>query len=122
MDLNNLNPEQIKSLIGLLSALLPTEEKHESDVPNKPTKLKTARSRTKGSSTNKFDKMPERNSHKADVEIDKKLIKYPPTERSRHFQYIEVKCRCCGKTEKVSPALVMEKDRYKCNKCSISAG
>jgi len=38
---------------------------------------------------------------------------------------IEVRCRSCGKTEKVSPALVMKDEdgfRYKCNKCSCSPG
>lgn len=38
---------------------------------------------------------------------------------------IEVRCRSCGKTEKVSPLLVYKDEdgfRYKCNKCSCSAG
>ena len=38
---------------------------------------------------------------------------------------IEVRCRTCGKTEKVSPALVVKDEdgfRYKCNKCSCSPG
>ena len=38
---------------------------------------------------------------------------------------IEVRCRTCGKIEKVSPALVVKDEdgyRYKCNKCSCSPG
>ena len=38
---------------------------------------------------------------------------------------IEVRCRSCGKTEKVSPLLVYKDEdgyRYKCNRCSCSAG
>lgn len=38
---------------------------------------------------------------------------------------IEVRCRSCGRTEKVSPYLVYKDEdgfRYKCNKCSCSAG
>lgn len=38
---------------------------------------------------------------------------------------IEVRCRTCGKTEKVSPLFVYKDEdgyRYKCNKCSCSAG
>ena len=38
---------------------------------------------------------------------------------------IEVRCRSCGKTEKVSPALVVKDEdgfRYKCNKCSCTPG
>ena len=38
---------------------------------------------------------------------------------------IEVRCRSCGKIEKVSPALLVKEEdgyRYKCNKCSCSPG
>ena len=38
---------------------------------------------------------------------------------------IEVRCRTCGKIEKVSPALLVKDEdgyRYKCNKCSCSPG
>ena len=38
---------------------------------------------------------------------------------------IEVRCRSCGKTEKVSPVLVVKDEdgfRYKCNKCSCTPG
>ena len=43
-----------------------------------------------------------------------RLIKRRPSGR------IEVRCRSCGKIEKVSPALVVKDEdgyRYKCNKC-----
>ncbi len=45
--------------------------------------------------------------------------------RRRPSGKIEVRCRSCGKIEKVSPAiLVRDEDgyRYKCNKCSCSPG
>ena len=48
-----------------------------------------------------------------------RMIKRRPSGR------IEVRCRSCGKTEKVSPALVVKDEdgyRYKCNKCSCSPG
>ena len=48
-----------------------------------------------------------------------RLIKLRPSGR------IEVRCRSCGKIEKVSPALVVKDEdgyRYKCNKCSCSPG
>ena len=48
-----------------------------------------------------------------------RLIKRRPSGR------IEVRCRSCGKIEKVSPALVVKDEdgyRYKCNKCSCSPG
>jgi hypothetical protein len=48
-----------------------------------------------------------------------RMIKRRPSGR------IEVRCRSCGKTEKVSPALLVKDEdgyRYKCNKCSCSPG
>jgi|32_taG_2_1085360.scaffolds.fasta_scaffold14574_4 hypothetical protein len=45
--------------------------------------------------------------------------------RRRPSGRIEVRCRSCGKTEKVSPALIVKDEdgfRYKCNKCSCSPG
>ena len=48
-----------------------------------------------------------------------RMIKRRPSGR------IEVRCRSCGKIEKVSPALVVKDEdgyRYKCNKCSCSPG
>ncbi len=48
-----------------------------------------------------------------------RMIKRRPSGR------IEVRCRSCGKIEKVSPALVIKDEdgyRYKCNKCSCSPG
>ena len=48
-----------------------------------------------------------------------RLIKRRPSGK------IEVRCRSCGKIEKVSPALVVKDEdgyRYKCNKCSCSPG
>ena len=48
-----------------------------------------------------------------------RMIKRRPSGR------IEVRCRSCGKIEKVSPALVVKDEdgyRYKCNKSSCSPG
>lgn len=130
MDLNDLtnNPEQIKSLIAILSSLLPDTDKPQSkpkkksaNKPNKPS-VKTNKSKARADGTNIFDSMREKDAHKEDSEIDKKLNRYPPTERNRPFDYLTVQCRCCGKKEKINPGLLMEKDRYKCNKCAIAAG
>ena len=66
--------------------------------------------------------MSECRMHKADVAIDKKLNKFPPTQRGRPFQAVEVRCRVCGKTEKVSGSLAECGERYKCNKCSTGPG
>lgn len=116
------NPKQIKALINLLQGLLDNQEEAE-DEP-KVDKIKTKTRRAKNKSTqNKFCDMPEMNMHKNDSEIDKKLSKFPPTPRTRKFEPIKVKCRICGKTEKVNPAIVPDPvDRYKCNSCSSTPG
>ena len=125
MDLENLknNPEQIKGFIELLSSLLPESKNDEvNDAPKLNSNIKTNKSKARGSNINLFDKMSEKNLHKDDVAIDQKLSKTPPTERNREFSYIELVCRCCGRKEKCNPAVVLDKTRYKCNKCSTSAG
>ena len=122
MDLNlNLNdPEQIKKLIMALQGLLPSEDE---EVVESKIKTKTSRASSKKKQKNLFLEMAEKDMHKSDSAIDKKLSINPPTPRNRKFTPIEVKCRSCGRTEKVNPAIVPEsRDRYKCNKCSTSAG
>jgi hypothetical protein len=45
----------------------------------------------------------------------------PPKKKADHR--VEMRCRICGKTEKVSPGIVPpERDRFKCNACCCSAG
>jgi hypothetical protein len=122
MDLNLNNPEQIKQLIAALQMLLPKGEAEEEPMQDSKIRTKTSRSTNKVGK-NLFSDMPEKNMHKADIEIDKKLNVHPPTVRNRKFQFVDVVCRTCGKKEKVSPAIVPESvDRYRCNKCSSSAG
>lgn len=124
-----LEKEDIMALIAILQKGLVDNEPAE-DVSPKKTTTKKKRSYSKTASKkedkpkrkNLFETMPERNMHKEDVEIDKRLRKYPITERSRKLYMIDVQCRVCGKKEKVSPVLCESPDRYKCNKCASSAG
>ena len=44
--------------------------------------------------------MAEKNLHRADIEIDKKLNKYGPTQE-RKFKTVKVTCRVCHKTEEL---------------------
>ena len=72
---------------------------------------------------NLFDDMPEKDMHKSDTIIDRKLNVHPPSVRSRKFSMVNVQCRLCGKQEEVSPGLMPEdRSRYKCNKCCSSQG
>lgn len=127
-DLSNLDPNQIKQLIGLLQQMLPSDKPKETKKTAKKTKTKNTNvTRSKRiidqERENKFLSMPEMAMHKSDTLIDKKLNKFPPTPRSRGFNLVRVSCRICGKTEEVSPKLVPESvDRYKCNQCSSSQG
>jgi hypothetical protein len=100
-------------------------ETEDEQVVVKETKKQRGPVVSKNSSSkfeNKFLNMREASMHQDDTKIDKKLNRLPPTQRSRRFQYVDVKCRVCGKTEKVTPALADARDRYKCNRCSTSPG
>lgn len=130
-DLKN-NPETVKKLIDLLSSLIEepkTEDikKSSKQVENKTSKKTSIRGRKSRSErpkhTNKFLTMSEKNMFKEDVEIDKLLSKYPPTERSRSTTKIDVRCRICGREETIHPSMLCESvERYKCNSCSTSPG
>lgn len=134
MDLNELskNPEQIQTLISLLQSLLPKDssdgeaaEISEQQFHNPNIKTKNTKTRHKqDASSNKFLSMPERNMHKEDTAIDKMLCQAPPVARARDFVPVKVRCRVCNKEEMVNPAIVydLRDNRYKCNKCSTSAG
>jgi hypothetical protein len=138
------NPDQIKSLIGALQALLsqvdpapattPPKAKTGKTDKKKPhthnikTKTRRRPGRNKASDhqdeeSNKFEEMAEFAMHKEDREIDKALSKHPPVARMRDFELMDVVCRVCGGKDSVSPALVFEgAARYKCNNCSTQAG
>ena len=127
MELNFNDPNQIKQLISALQSLLPKEssekivENTEPELPNHNIKTKTRQ--LKAEHINKFDNMPEAQMHKSDSIIDKKLSVHPPSPRTRQFEPIDVRCRSCGKIEKINPVLLPDStDRYKCNKCSTSPG
>lgn len=134
-----LNNDDIKLLISVLQKALvddsetPSEKEDESQqhaikktkIPKQQT-VKTKNKKVANSSEthyNKFERMPERNMHKEDTKIDKVLSKYAPTERTRQFNLVNVRCRVCGKTEEINPNLIYDAgNRYKCNKCSKIPG
>lgn len=120
-----LDKDDIKALIAILQKGLVDEEDDQSEIEEKPKvkSVKTKSSITKKKKTsNKFESMAEFGMCKEDVEFDKKIRKPPPSPRNRKFDFIKVRCRVCGKQEKVAPMLVESIERYKCNKCSTGAG
>lgn len=127
----SLNNDDIKQLIAILQKGLSDESDDEQDDDLDEPVKKTRNTRNtpkknakkpKSQSVNKFLEMSESRMHKDDVAIDKKLSKYPPTPRTRQFVPLDVTCRICGKKEKVNPSIVESSERYKCNRCSSTAG
>lgn len=131
--LKNTDTKDIKKLIALLQVLVDindndSEEEDEkskntnntkSTRTSKPTKK---RNKKQAEFVNKFLDMPEKDMHKDDSGIDKKLNVHPPVARAREFDPIEVMCRVCHTTELVPPSLVESVSRYKCNKCAKNPG
>jgi hypothetical protein len=119
-----LDNDDIKQLIQILQKGL-TDETESTKIPPKRTKRtskKTSDTTSKPKPLNKFEQMAEFNTCKEDTLIDKKIVKPAPSARLREFEPINVRCRICGKTERVPPNLVDSIERYKCNKCSTGAG
>lgn len=123
---DSLSPNQIKQMINMLQSMLPDnkEPQNNDDLAQTETKESPVQRRHNSDTRiNRFDSMPERDMHKADALIDKKLNVFPPSVRNRKFNLTKVTCRVCGKVEEVSPNLLFdEPSRYKCNKCARNAG
>lgn len=120
--MDNLTPDQIKQMISMLSAMLP-QDAGTNDDDEFVSSIKTKKVTSKKSNfKNKFLEMSEKNLHKEDTEIDKLLSVTAPTPRNRNNSTVKVRCRVCGKQEDISASLVLDKDRYKCNKCCSGAG
>lgn len=127
-----LNQDDIKALIAILQKGLSNEDS-VIDEQSRPKTVKkkraqhqtlktTKKAKKTKKSTNKFNSMAEMNMHKEDCAFDRKVLKNDPVPRRSAFIPVSARCRVCGKSEKVDPSLVESIDRYKCNKCSSSAG
>lgn len=127
-----LEKEDIMALISILQKGLEDDtpspapshvvEEQEEEYITEYQKKNQIKEQRFGTRENKFLKMSEYKGHREDIEIDKKLAKLPPTERTRQAAMIDVSCRVCGKKEKVNANYVDSPERYKCNKCSTAAG
>lgn len=130
----DLDPKQIQQMIALLQAMLPASENADTEAkdstekktkaPKNNIKTKKTKRLSDTTHTNMFDTMMESRLHKDDCKIDKLLSVNDPTPRLRKFMPLEVVCRVCGRKEKINPVLLTDshQERYKCNKCSRSAG
>lgn len=117
-----LDKEDIKSLIAILQKGLEDDDTNKQVSVDKPKAKKRTTTQKKEIRENKFLSMKEKDMHKDDVLIDQKLNTLPPTSRSRQYKPMKVKCVICGKQDTVSPSLMQDRSRYKCNSCSASPG
>lgn len=121
----DLSPDQIKQMIAMLQTMLPQDSNNTEEEEERVSAIRTKKttvSKSKNKYNNKFLSMDEKNMHREDSEIDKKLCVNPPVARNRQTSLVKVKCRVCGRSEMVSIGMVGDTERFKCNKCSISAG
>lgn len=124
----DLTPEQIQQMIVMLQSMLPPEEKPNAQTTVSPSdefvsSIKTKKvSAKKNNFVNKFNNMAEKNMHKEDIEIDKRLTTNNPTPRRKTNALTEVQCRLCGKKDVVNANMLVDKTRYKCNACAAGAG
>jgi hypothetical protein len=135
--MDKLSPNQITQMIEMLQSMLEqtssTDEVKTKEVVDTEEEFVVKKKRgaakqnpfgskkKKKKFVNSFNDMDEFKMHKEDVEIDKKLQKFPVTSRSRKYVPVTAQCRICGKQEKINPAF-MHEGRYKCNNCSQGAG
>lgn len=118
-----LDKDDIKQLIAILQkGLVDDSDEVETEDPKPAKKSKRQTKSADSKRKNLFESMSEFRMHKEDVEIDRKLRVQPPTERSRSYTPLKVKCRVCGREETTNPSLVESVERYKCNRCSTTAG
>ena len=102
-----LDKEDIMALIAILQKGLEDDDNSintETNVKVKPPRKKRTKAQ-KPSKPNKFDSMPERNLHKADTEIDKKLWaislgveekdRYRKPRQDYNISWLSVICRAC---------------------------
>jgi hypothetical protein len=124
--MDNLSPDQILQMISMLQKMLPKEnttKEHEEEIISQAAEEKPLHKKSRPKFVNKFDQMQESKLHKEDTAVDKLLSVYSPTPRHRDFDPVEVKCRVCGKSEKINPNILYDSpSRYKCNNCSRSPG
>lgn len=129
----NVDTNKLKQLLMAMIDTLDEADSNENssiqqpDIIQSNPKPQKTNNRNKrkpyASGENLFLNMQEKDMHKNDVEIDKKLAPKQLTSRNRPSTMIEVKCRVCGKEESVSSQLITDSiGRYKCNNCSRGSG
>jgi len=140
--LSSLSPEQVEELESLLqkSSVTPRDTKKQKRRGKRRRKRReAAREREENgqkkepSTAEGFLKgikltESEREQLEEASQADKEMGVHDPREKAvrpkkKVDTRVEMRCRVCGKTEKVSASLIPpERDRFKCNACCCSAG
>ena len=132
--LSNLSEDDLENLTSLLQNKTTKKPVKKKATKKKQTKKRTPRKKT----TKKVDKSDfmhgirlnpqEKAELKSATKFDKEKGLDQPKEggmmpKSPGFKKISARCMVCGKTVKVSPALIPpERDRFKCNSCCSMRG
>ena len=145
--LDSLSPEQIEELQSLLQKSSVTSR----ETKKKKRRGKRRRKRREAAKARenqvKKEKEPQKNSSSVEdflvgitltqqereqleeaSKADKAMGVHEPRDsprpqKNKTDHRVEMRCRICGKDERVSPALVPpERDRFKCNECCCRAG
>lgn len=72
-----------------------------------------------GPRKNQFDSMIEKDAHKDDIAIDKKLAVQSPVPRRNKNMLQDVVCKLCGDEDSVSEKLLDSEGEWTCNGCCI---
>ena len=124
----NVDTDKLKQLLyAMIETLDGSETSEEKNTQNinqqNQSSVNTNKKSRYGGGENLFLSMPEKDMHKSDIAIDKLLSPGQLTSRNRPSTEVDVRCRVCGKEQKVSSSLIIDGvHRYKCNDCSRSSG
>ena len=127
--LSNLSEEDLANLTNLLQPKVSKKTTKKKPVKKRTPRKKTAKKVDKSDFMHGIRLNPQEKSElKSATKFDKEKGLDQPKEggmmpKSPGFQKISARCMVCGKTVKVSPALIPpERDRFKCNSCCSMRG
>lgn len=141
--MDNQDPKDLQQIIDLLSAeQLEGLKKILSSGSKKPKKKRRGRGKRKKTqappSAKAGNKPPFLDGISLTPDEQKEMIEASQFDKEKgldrpkdggiipqapSFQKVPIQCRICGKSFDISPALIPpERGRFKCNKCSCSAG
>ena len=118
-----------EELIEMLLETHPVKKNRRRGKGHRKRKFQNKTATNNSNDDNKFDDFMETmklsSSEQAELELASKMdaaSKPSPRTTRRERALMEVVCRVCGSREQVSPVMVYDVNRWKCNKCASCAG